>query len=157
MPLEPPVMTAMRLATALLPCFIVDDGQSRPAVGPDQGPSMTLASGCWRHDTGPRSPIGLGGDSMAKSAPEPKRLIREEDIDPRYNWGRALPALGTMGVDFEERVDYRRLHRYRLGRATQVLEKSECGSLAVIDVNNIRYLTSSKLGKGEPAKLCRRA
>ena len=35
--------------------------------------------------------------------------IRAEDINPRYNWGRALPALGTMGVDFEERVDYRRL------------------------------------------------
>ncbi len=25
-----------------------------------------------------------------------------------------FPALGIMGVDFEERVDYRRLHRYRL-------------------------------------------
>ena len=43
--------------------------------------------------------------------------ITAEDINPRYNWGRHLPALGTMGVDFEERVDYRRLHRYRLGRA----------------------------------------
>ena len=42
------------------------------------------------------------------------RKISAEDINPRYNWGRALPALGTMGVDFEERVDYRRLHRYRL-------------------------------------------
>ena len=48
--------------------------------------------------------------------------IRAEDINPRYNWGRALPALGTMGVDFEERVDYRRLHRYRLGRVKQALE-----------------------------------
>ena len=32
-------------------------------------------------------------------------VIRAEDINPRYNWGRALPAFGTMGVDFEERVD----------------------------------------------------
>ena len=47
------------------------------------------------------------------------REIRAEDIDPRYRWDRALPALGTMGVDFEERVDYRRLHRYRLARARQ--------------------------------------
>src|SRR5262245_20057842 len=39
------------------------------------------------------------------------REIRAEDINPRFNWGRALPALGIMGVDFEERVDYRRLHR----------------------------------------------
>ena len=45
------------------------------------------------------------------------RKITAEDINPRYNWGRALPAFGTMGVDFEERVDYRRLHNYRLARA----------------------------------------
>ena len=42
------------------------------------------------------------------------RKITAEDINPRYNWDRALPALGIMGVDFEERVDFRRLHRYRL-------------------------------------------
>ena len=56
--------------------------------------------------------------------------IRAEDVNPRYNWGRALPALGIMGVDFEERVDYRRLHRYRLGRVKQALEKSELGVAA---------------------------
>ena len=37
--------------------------------------------------------------------------ITAEDINPRYNWGRHLPVLGAMGVDFEERVDYRRMHR----------------------------------------------
>ena len=56
------------------------------------------------------------------------REIRAEDINPRYNWGRALPALGTMGVDFEERVDYRRLHRYRLSRVKQALANSELGA-----------------------------
>ena len=81
--------------------------------------------------------------------------IRAEDINPRYNWGRALPALGIMGVDFEERVDYRRLHRYRLGRAKQALEKSELGALLVFDVNNIRYITSTKIGEWERDKLSR--
>jgi Xaa-Pro aminopeptidase len=81
--------------------------------------------------------------------------IRAEDINPRFNWGRALPALGIMGVDFEERVDYRRLHRYRLGRAKQVLEASECGALLVFDVNNIRYLTSTKIGEWERDKISR--
>ena len=52
---------------------------------------------------------------------ETVRKISAEDINPRYNWDRALPALGIMGVDFEERVDYRRLHRYRLGRAQAAL------------------------------------
>jgi len=81
--------------------------------------------------------------------------IRAEDINPRYNWGRALPSLGIMGVDFEERVDYRRLHRYRIGRARQALEASDLGALLVFDVNNIRYLTSTKIGEWERDKLSR--
>src|SRR6202789_4262493 len=75
--------------------------------------------------------------------------IRAEDVNPRYNWGRALPALGITGVDFEERVDYRRLHRYRLGRVKQALEKSELGALLVFHVNNIRYITSTKIVERE--------
>ena len=54
--------------------------------------------------------------------------ITAEDINPRYNWGRHLPVLGTMGVDFEERVDYRRMHRYRLARAQAALEASDLGN-----------------------------
>jgi len=83
------------------------------------------------------------------------REIRADDINPRFNWGRALPALGTMGVDFEERVDYRRLHRYRLSRVKQALENSELGALLVFDVNNIRYITSTKIGEWERDKLSR--
>src|SRR6202521_4993581 len=81
--------------------------------------------------------------------------IRAEDINPRYSWNRALPALGTMAVDFEQRVDFRRLHRYRLGRARQALENSEVGALLCFDVNNIRYLTSTKIGEWERDKLGR--
>src|SRR6202042_2657555 len=82
-------------------------------------------------------------------------VIRAEDVNPRYNWGRALPAFGTMGVDFEERVDYRRVHRYRLSRVKQALEKSDLGALLVFDVNNIRYITSTKIGEWERDKLSR--
>ncbi len=81
--------------------------------------------------------------------------IHADDVNPRYNWARALPALGTMAVDFEERVDYRRLHRYRLGRVRRALEKSELGALLIFDVNNIRYATSTKIGEWERDKLCR--
>jgi Xaa-Pro aminopeptidase len=83
------------------------------------------------------------------------RRITAEDINPRFNWGRALPALGTMGVDFEERVDYRRLHKYRLSRVKMALEKSDLGALLVFDVNNIRYITSTKIGEWERDKLSR--
>jgi len=81
--------------------------------------------------------------------------IRAEDINPRYNWGRHLPVLGTMGVDFEERVDYRRMHRYRLGRAQAALEASELGALILFDDNNIRYVTSTKIGEWARDKLSR--
>lgn len=83
------------------------------------------------------------------------RRITAEDINPRFNWGRALPALGIMGVDFEERVDYRRLHKYRLSRVKMALDKSELGALLVFDVNNIRYITSTKIGEWERDKLSR--
>jgi Xaa-Pro dipeptidase len=84
----------------------------------------------------------------------PKK-ITAEDINPRYNWGRHLPVLGTMGVDFEERVDYRRLHRYRLGRAQAALEASDLGALLLFDDNNIRYVTSTKIGEWARDKLSR--
>ena len=81
--------------------------------------------------------------------------IRAEDINPRYNWGRHLPVLGTMGVDFEERVDYRRMHRYRLARAQAALEASDLGALLLFDDNNIRYVTSTKIGEWARDKLSR--
>jgi Xaa-Pro aminopeptidase len=81
--------------------------------------------------------------------------ITAEDINPRYNWGRHLPVLGTMAVDFEERVDYRRMHRYRLGRAQAALEKSDLGALILFDDNNTRYVTSTKIGEWARDKLSR--
>jgi Xaa-Pro aminopeptidase len=42
-----------------------------------------------------------------------------------------------MGMDFEERVDYRRLHRYRFSHVKQALENSDLGALLVFDVNKI--------------------
>ena len=37
------------------------------------------------------------------------------DLDPHWSWGRHLPAWGAMGVDFESRVEFDRMRRYRLG------------------------------------------
>jgi Xaa-Pro aminopeptidase len=91
-------------------------------------------------------------DDITKRQP---RRISAEDVNPRYNWGRHLPVLGTMGVDFEERVDYRRLQRYRLARAHAALEKSDLGALLLFDDNNIRYVTSTKIGEWARDKLSR--
>jgi Xaa-Pro dipeptidase len=84
-----------------------------------------------------------------------RMTILPEDIDPRHDWKRPLAAPGITAVDFEERVDFRRLHRYRLGRARQALGNSELGALLVFDNNNIRYLTSTAIGEWARDKMCR--
>ena len=84
-----------------------------------------------------------------------RRVIEPEDIDPRHDWTRPIAAPGGMAVDFEERVDFRRLHRYRLGRARQALRNSTLGALLVFDNNNIRYLTSTAIGEWARDKMCR--
>src|SRR5438105_15343937 len=64
------------------------------------------------------------------------QLLRPEDAEPHWRWNRAIPAPGHSNVDFEGRVDFDRLRRYRLQRAREALEKSECGALLLFDVNN---------------------
>ncbi|MEX2318732.1 MAG: hypothetical protein WD626_02695, partial [Bauldia sp.] len=88
---------------------------------------------------------------------EPRSVPAEisESVDPHWRWNRALSAPGHTSVDFEVRVDFRRLHAYRLGRIRRALKNSECGALLLFDVNNIRYVTSTKIGEWERDKLCR--
>jgi Xaa-Pro aminopeptidase len=93
---------------------------------------------------------------MAKRPIEPK-IIAAEDIDPRHNWDRPIMALGPTAVDFEERVDFRRLHRYRLARTRQALAVSGLGALLVFDQYNIRYITSTVIGNWARDKLTRYA
>ena len=82
-------------------------------------------------------------------------IIRADDIDPHYNWNRHLPSPGRMAVDFEERIDFRRLHNYRLGRTRQALKNSELGSLLCFDNNNIRYISSTTIGEWSRDKVAR--
>ena len=85
---------------------------------------------------------------MAKKPrpPEPKQ-VRPDDIDPHHRWDRPLQAPGRTQVDFEERVDFRRLHNYRLGRVRAALAHSGLGALLCFDQHNIRYSTSTVIGE----------
>jgi len=78
-----------------------------------------------------------------------------DDVNPRHRWDRPLQAPGHIQVDFEERVDFRRLHAYRLGRARQALAKSGLGALLCFDNNNIRYTTSTAIGEWSRDKMTR--
>jgi Xaa-Pro aminopeptidase len=92
---------------------------------------------------------------------EPKRRISEapdvlvDPADPDHRWERPLQAPGRMQVDFEERVDFRRLHNYRLARTRNALSKSGLGALLVFDQYNIRYISSTVIGEWARDKLTR--
>jgi len=68
-----------------------------------------------------------------------------------------LPAPGHMGVDYEQRVDFDRLRRYRLARAKAALESSECGAFLLFDFYNIRYTTQTWIGGALGDKMTRYA
>lgn len=82
-------------------------------------------------------------------------IITEADLDPGHNWKRALSAPGVMNVDFEERINFTRLHRYRLARTRQALKNSDLGAILTFDANNIRYITSTNIGEWSRDKMCR--
>lgn len=95
---------------------------------------------------------------MALDTPEPKIVSRpkidlEVALRPNYNWNRAIPSFGAMNVDTEERVNFQRLHDYRLARTRQALKNSECGAVFLLDPNNVRYITSSKIGEWSRDKM----
>ena len=50
---------------------------------------------------------------------------------------------GTMGVDYEERINFDRLRKDRLDRVKAELEKTDFGCLLLFDNHNKRYATST--------------
>ena len=83
------------------------------------------------------------------------QIINDADVDPGHDWKKALQAPGVMNVDFEERIDFRRLHRYRLARTRQALKASGLGALLTFDANHIPYMTSTMIGEWSRDKMCR--
>lgn len=95
------------------------------------------------------------GEFMSQIITADTRIITPEDIEPRWNWDRPIGSPGKTNVDFEERVDFNRLHRYRIARAQQALKDSDLGAVLCFDNNNIRYLTSSVIGEWSRDKFAR--
>jgi Xaa-Pro dipeptidase len=82
-------------------------------------------------------------------------IVRPDDVDPHHRFDRPLQAPGHTQVDFEQRVDFRRLHDYRLARTRAALAQSGMGSLLCFDQHNIRYTTSTVIGEWARDKLTR--
>src|SRR5258708_19578045 len=89
---------------------------------------------------------------MPSNDGEPK-IVKPEMIQPTYDWNRPLAAPGHSAVDFEERVNFRRLHDYRLARARGALARSDLGALLCFDNNNIRYISSTAIGEWSPPNI----
>ncbi|HEU0027399.1 MAG TPA: aminopeptidase P family protein, partial [Ktedonobacterales bacterium] len=62
---------------------------------------------------------------------------------------------GTMGVDWEARVDYERLRTQRLDRIKKLLAESDIGALLCFDMANIRYITATHIGTWAIDKVAR--
>ena len=56
---------------------------------------------------------------------------------------------GTMGVDYEQRIDFRRLQRERVEKIHKELEKTEFSCLILFDNHNKRYATSTAVASPE--------
>jgi len=81
--------------------------------------------------------------------------VDPDDLKPAHRWHRPLQAPGITQVDFEERVDFKRLHKYRLARTRQSLAKSGFGAMLCFDQHNIRYISSTVIGEWARDKLIR--
>ena len=66
-------------------------------------------------------------------------------------------APGQIGVDYENRVNFERLRKYRLARAQAALEASGCGAFLLFDFYNIRYTTQTWIGGALGDKMIRYA
>ncbi|GAB7007380.1 M24 family metallopeptidase [Nocardioides sp. AN3] len=80
-----------------------------------------------------------------------------ERLSQRPTDRQPLGAPGQAAVDYEHRVDFDRLRRYRLGRAKEALERSECGAFLLFDFYNIRYTTQTWIGGALGDKMIRYA
>src|ERR1700741_4808032 len=70
---------------------------------------------------------------------------------------RPIGAPGHMGVDYEERVDFDRLRRYRVRRATEALRASAWWGVLGFEFYNIRYTTQPWIGGALGDKMIRYA
>jgi Xaa-Pro aminopeptidase len=64
-------------------------------------------------------------------------------------------TLGPMATDVEQRIDFDALRAYKLQRVRDQLEEKDLGALLCLDMDNIRYLTSTHLAEWARDKFIR--
>lgn len=92
---------------------------------------------------------------LASDNPQDARLFERPSSRP--HGVRPLSAPGQIAVDYEHRVDFDRLRRYRLDRARAALKESGYGAFLLFDFYNIRYVTQTWIGGALGDKMIRYA
>jgi Xaa-Pro aminopeptidase len=64
-------------------------------------------------------------------------------------------TLGLMATDVEQRIDFDALRAYKLQRVRDQLEEKDLGALLCLDMDNIRYVTSTHLAEWARDKFVR--
>jgi Xaa-Pro dipeptidase len=64
-------------------------------------------------------------------------------------------TLGTMATDVEQRIDFDALRAYKLQRVRDQLEEKDLGALLCLDMDNIRYISSTHLAEWARDKFVR--
>jgi len=67
-----------------------------------------------------------------------------EMLPDEFKRGASQNAI--MAVDWENRVDFDRLRKYRFRRVQDQLKNSNMGAVLLFDMNNIRYTTAAHIG-----------
>ncbi|MFP3138138.1 MAG: Xaa-Pro peptidase family protein [Nitrososphaeria archaeon] len=69
--------------------------------------------------------------------------------------GVIMVEFGMLAVDYEKRVDFDRLRKDRLDKARDSMKKSGLEALVCFDDDNIRYVTSARIGDWARGKMLR--
>ncbi len=75
----------------------------------------------------------------------------------KYNRPHATASFGTQAKEWEQGIDYRRLHQERLARAQSAIRNAGLGAVICFNFDNIRYLTGTHIGEWARDKFMRYA
>jgi len=73
----------------------------------------------------------------------------------KYNAPHAGATWGTQAKDWEQGIDYRRLHESRLGRLQEAIRHNGLGAILCFNFDNIRYMTGTHVGEWARDKFMR--
>src|SRR5580692_12599476 len=73
----------------------------------------------------------------------------------KYNRKQATASWGTMAKDWEQGIDYARLHKERVKKAQAAIRHAGLGAVLAFNFDNIRYVTGTHIGEWARDKFMR--